>query len=74
MDIRYSSTCGVNLIIHLCRILLQMGRINPAVRLYVVTLDGSSRTTELRPPDSFEKRFNSSTSYVVSVNERRCLG
>lgn len=36
--------------------LIQMGQINPSVRLYVVTLDGSSQTTELRPPDSFEKR------------------
>ncbi|XP_040004697.1 inactive dipeptidyl peptidase 10-like [Xiphias gladius] len=33
----------------------KMGQINPTVRLYVVTLDGSSLTTELRPPDSFEK-------------------
>lgn len=36
---------------------LQMGQINPSVRLYVVTVDGSSITTELRPPDSLEKRF-----------------
>lgn len=35
----------------------KMGQINPIVRLYVVTLDGSSLTTELRPPDSFEKRY-----------------
>ncbi|XP_076603008.1 inactive dipeptidyl peptidase 10-like [Chaetodon auriga] len=33
----------------------KMGQINPTVRLYVVTVDGSSLTTELRPPDSFEK-------------------
>lgn len=36
---------------------LQMGQINPSVRLYVVTVDGSSIATELRPPDSLEKRF-----------------
>lgn len=36
---------------------LQMGQINPTAALYVVTVDGSSSTTELRPPDSFEKRF-----------------
>uniref|UniRef100_A0A3Q3X3D4 Uncharacterized protein n=1 Tax=Mola mola TaxID=94237 RepID=A0A3Q3X3D4_MOLML len=41
----------------------KMGQINPTVRLYVVTLDGSSRTTELRPPDSFEK----SEYYVTMV-------
>uniref|UniRef100_A0A3B4TR04 Inactive dipeptidyl peptidase 10-like n=1 Tax=Seriola dumerili TaxID=41447 RepID=A0A3B4TR04_SERDU len=35
----------------------KMGQINPTVRLCVVTLDGSSLTTELRPPDSFEKRY-----------------
>uniref|UniRef100_A0A3Q1HRD3 Uncharacterized protein n=1 Tax=Anabas testudineus TaxID=64144 RepID=A0A3Q1HRD3_ANATE len=33
----------------------KMGQNNPSVRLYVVTLDGSSLTTELKPPDSFEK-------------------
>ncbi|XP_062259430.1 inactive dipeptidyl peptidase 10-like [Platichthys flesus] len=33
----------------------KMGQINPTVRLYVVTLDGSSLTAELRPPDSLEK-------------------
>lgn len=36
---------------------LQMGQTNPSVRLYVVTVDGSSITTELKPPDSFEKRY-----------------
>lgn len=36
---------------------LQMGQVNPSVRLYVVTVDGSSVTSELMPPDSFEKRF-----------------
>ncbi|KAK5921404.1 hypothetical protein CgunFtcFv8_025112 [Champsocephalus gunnari] len=41
----------------------KMGQINPTVRLYVVTLDGSSLTTELRPPDSFEK----SEYYVTMV-------
>eukprot|EP00064_Thunnus_orientalis_P003779 superscaffoldBa00000322_g3790 len=40
-----------------------MGQINPTVRLYVVNLDGSSQTTELRPPDSFEK----SEYYITMV-------
>ncbi|XP_029385720.1 inactive dipeptidyl peptidase 10-like [Echeneis naucrates] len=41
----------------------KMGHINPTVSLYVVTLDGSSLTTELRPPDSFEK----SEYYITMV-------
>ncbi|KAK2839438.1 hypothetical protein Q5P01_013178 [Channa striata] len=41
----------------------KMGQINPTARLYVVTLDGSSVTTELRPPDSFEK----SDYYITMV-------
>ncbi|XP_033473242.2 inactive dipeptidyl peptidase 10-like [Epinephelus lanceolatus] len=41
----------------------KMGQINPIVRLYVVTLDGSSVTTELRPPDSLEK----SEYYITMV-------
>ncbi|XP_047456351.1 inactive dipeptidyl peptidase 10-like [Mugil cephalus] len=41
----------------------KMGQINPTVRLYVVTLDGSSLTTELRPPDSFER----SEFYITMV-------
>ncbi|XP_060909965.1 inactive dipeptidyl peptidase 10-like [Labrus mixtus] len=41
----------------------KMGQINPTVRLYVVTVDGSSVTTELRPPDSFEK----SEYYITMV-------
>ncbi|XP_071328756.1 inactive dipeptidyl peptidase 10-like [Trachinotus anak] len=41
----------------------KMGQINPTVRLHVVTLDGSSLTTELRPPDSFEK----SEYYITMV-------
>ncbi|XP_034430778.1 inactive dipeptidyl peptidase 10-like [Hippoglossus hippoglossus] len=41
----------------------KMGQINPTVRLYVVTLDGSSLTTELRPPDSLEK----SEFYITMV-------
>ncbi|XP_026152292.1 inactive dipeptidyl peptidase 10-like [Mastacembelus armatus] len=41
----------------------KMGQINPTVRLCVVTLDGSSLTTELRPPDSFEK----SEYYITMV-------
>uniref|UniRef100_A0A672IYG3 Dipeptidyl peptidase like 10 n=1 Tax=Salarias fasciatus TaxID=181472 RepID=A0A672IYG3_SALFA len=41
----------------------KMGQTNPAARLYVVTLDGSSLTTELRPPDSFER----SPFYITMV-------
>ncbi|XP_069554833.1 inactive dipeptidyl peptidase 10-like [Brachyistius frenatus] len=41
----------------------KMGQINPSVRLWVVTLDGSSLTNELRPPDSFEK----SEFYITMV-------
>uniref|UniRef100_A0AAQ4P3E0 Dipeptidyl-peptidase 10 (inactive) n=1 Tax=Gasterosteus aculeatus aculeatus TaxID=481459 RepID=A0AAQ4P3E0_GASAC len=41
----------------------KMGQMNPTVRLYVVTLDGSSLTTELRPPDSFKK----SEYYITMV-------
>uniref|UniRef100_A0A8C9ZZ65 Dipeptidyl-peptidase 10 (Non-functional) n=1 Tax=Sander lucioperca TaxID=283035 RepID=A0A8C9ZZ65_SANLU len=41
----------------------KMGQLNPTVRLYVVSLDGSSLTTELRPPDSFEK----SEYYITMV-------
>uniref|UniRef100_A0A4W6FRF4 Dipeptidyl-peptidase 10 (inactive) n=1 Tax=Lates calcarifer TaxID=8187 RepID=A0A4W6FRF4_LATCA len=41
----------------------KMGQINPTVRLFVVILDGSSLTTELRPPDSFEK----SEYYITMV-------
>ncbi|XP_041856908.1 inactive dipeptidyl peptidase 10-like [Melanotaenia boesemani] len=42
----------------------KMGQMNPSVSLYVVTLDGSSLTAELRPPDSFMKR---SSSIITSV-------
>lgn len=42
-----------------------MAQINPTVRLYVVTLDGSSQTTELRPPDSFEKRLDSNVCHIA---------
>ncbi|KAM4608241.1 inactive dipeptidyl peptidase 10-like [Polymixia lowei] len=41
----------------------KMGQINPTVKLYVITLDGGSHTTELRPPDSFEK----SEYYITMV-------
>ncbi|XP_078142321.1 inactive dipeptidyl peptidase 10-like [Centroberyx gerrardi] len=41
----------------------KMGQINPIVKLYIVTLDGGSQTTELRPPDSFEK----SEYYITMV-------
>lgn len=44
--------------LHVCAVSVQMAQVNPTVRLYVVTVDGSSRTTELRPPDSFEKRLD----------------
>ncbi|XP_029980044.1 inactive dipeptidyl peptidase 10-like [Sphaeramia orbicularis] len=33
----------------------KMGQANPTITLSVVTLDGSFRTTELGPPDSFER-------------------
>ncbi|KAF7662201.1 hypothetical protein LDENG_00242590 [Lucifuga dentata] len=41
----------------------KLGQINPTARLHVVILDGSSQTTELRPPDSFEK----SEYYITMV-------
>ncbi|XP_055361171.1 inactive dipeptidyl peptidase 10-like isoform X2 [Betta splendens] len=41
----------------------KMGQTNPSVSLQVVTLDGSSITTEQKPPDSFEK----SQYYVTMV-------
>ncbi|KAI3356568.1 hypothetical protein L3Q82_017769, partial [Scortum barcoo] len=41
----------------------KMGQINPTVTLYVVNLDGSSQTTELKPPNSFEK----SEYYITMV-------
>lgn len=44
-----------------------MGQINPSVRLYVVTLDGSSITTELKPPDSFEKRYFLNTISKLTI-------
>ncbi|XP_035250449.1 inactive dipeptidyl peptidase 10-like [Anguilla anguilla] len=39
------------------------GQRNPAVKLYVVNLDGASQTTELLPPSSFEK----SEYYIAMV-------
>lgn len=54
MDVNLVHIRSVDVIVHLFS--LQMGQTNPTVRLYVVTVDGSSRTTEFRPPDSFEKR------------------
>ncbi|XP_056145090.1 inactive dipeptidyl peptidase 10-like [Lampris incognitus] len=41
----------------------KMGQINPSVKLHVVTLDGGSQTTELRPPDSFKR----SEYYITMV-------
>uniref|UniRef100_A0A4W5NJ54 Dipeptidyl peptidase like 10 n=1 Tax=Hucho hucho TaxID=62062 RepID=A0A4W5NJ54_9TELE len=41
----------------------KVGQVNPTVKLYVVTLDGGSQTTELRPPNSFEK----SDYYITMV-------
>ncbi|MED6265279.1 hypothetical protein CHARACLAT_023719 [Characodon lateralis] len=41
----------------------KMGQINPSVRLHVVSLDGSSFTTQLRPPDSLE----TSDFYITMV-------
>ncbi|KAM4561757.1 inactive dipeptidyl peptidase 10-like [Fundulus diaphanus] len=35
----------------------KMGQTNPSVDLHVVSLDGSSSTTQLRPPDSLESDF-----------------
>lgn len=46
-----------------------MAQINPTVRLYVVTLDGTSQTTELRPPDSFEKRLDSNVCHVIYCSD-----
>lgn len=47
---------------------LQMCQINPSVRLYVVTLDGSALTTELKPPDSFEKRYD--FTHFLDINTK----
>ncbi|XP_044072620.1 inactive dipeptidyl peptidase 10-like isoform X2 [Siniperca chuatsi] len=51
----------------------KMGQINPTITLYVVSLDGSSLTTELRPPHSFQK----SEYYITMVKwvnqERLCV-
>lgn len=44
-----------------------MGQINPTVRLHVVTVDGSSVTAELRPPDSFEKRWVLNSTSVLLI-------
>lgn len=53
---------------------LQMGQVNPSVRLYVVTVDGSSITTELMPPNSFEKRFvQTEQTHSNSQSLRDCL-
>ncbi|XP_070986901.1 inactive dipeptidyl peptidase 10-like [Oncorhynchus clarkii lewisi] len=41
----------------------KVGQVNPTVKLYVITLDGGSQTTELRPPNSFEK----SDYYITMV-------
>ncbi|XP_058478976.1 inactive dipeptidyl peptidase 10-like [Solea solea] len=41
----------------------KMDQNNPIVKLHVVALDGSSLTTEMRPPDSFEK----SDYYITMV-------
>jgi hypothetical protein len=36
---------------------LQMGQINPTVKLYVIALEGGAQTAQLRPPHSFEERY-----------------
>ncbi|XP_054909081.1 inactive dipeptidyl peptidase 10-like isoform X2 [Poeciliopsis prolifica] len=41
----------------------KMGQINPSVSLHVVSLDGSSTSTQIRPPDSLEN----SDFYVTMV-------
>ncbi|XP_008401424.1 inactive dipeptidyl peptidase 10-like [Poecilia reticulata] len=41
----------------------KMGQINPSVSLHVVSLDGSSASTQIRPPDSLEN----SDFYVTMV-------
>ncbi|XP_013881529.1 inactive dipeptidyl peptidase 10 [Austrofundulus limnaeus] len=41
----------------------KMGQVNPTVGLHVISLDGSSVTTELKPPESFKK----SDYYVTMV-------
>lgn len=41
----------------------KMGQVNPTVKLYVVTLDGGSETTEQQPPSSLEK----SEYYITMV-------
>lgn len=51
--------------LHVCGVSVQMDQVNPTVRLYVVTVDGSSRTSELRPPNSFEKRLDLNVGHVV---------
>ncbi|XP_041663100.1 inactive dipeptidyl peptidase 10-like [Cheilinus undulatus] len=51
----------------------KMGQMNPTVRLYVVTVDGSSITTELRPPDSFEKSEYYITMVKWVTTERLCV-
>ncbi|KAJ8012418.1 hypothetical protein DPEC_G00042550 [Dallia pectoralis] len=33
----------------------KVGQVNPTVKLYAITLDGGFQTTELEPPNSFEK-------------------
>lgn len=48
----------------LCCSSVQMGQINPSVGLHVVSLDGSSVTTELKPPESFRKRYERETEPV----------
>lgn len=58
----------VNVMILLCWFFPQMGQVNPMVSLCVVTLDGSSVTAVLRPPDSFEKR------YILHRQEQQSCG
>uniref|UniRef100_A0A3P8ZRY9 Dipeptidyl peptidase like 10 n=1 Tax=Esox lucius TaxID=8010 RepID=A0A3P8ZRY9_ESOLU len=41
----------------------KVGQVNPTAKLFVITLDGGSQTTELEPPNSFEK----SDFYITMV-------
>uniref|UniRef100_A0A8C8BWW2 Dipeptidylpeptidase IV N-terminal domain-containing protein n=1 Tax=Oncorhynchus tshawytscha TaxID=74940 RepID=A0A8C8BWW2_ONCTS len=49
----------------------KVGQVNPTVKLYVVTLDGGSQTTELRPPNSFEKRYDYYITMVKWVTKEK---
>ncbi|CAB1328357.1 unnamed protein product, partial [Coregonus sp. 'balchen'] len=50
-----------------------VGQVNPTVKLYVVSLDGGSQTTELRPPNSFEKSDYYITMVKWVTEEKICV-